>query len=240
MASSSISLTPNLCKIEAPFIFPSRATVSVFVSKLPKISTGKPQKHFKTRSNLVTESKPDPAGRSSSSKTQELYLYEINELDRGSPLNLKQSKKEVSSLGDIVYFSNKLYSGDLQKRVGITAGLCLVIQHVPEKKGERYEAIYSFYLGDYGHISVQGPYKTYEDTVLAVTGGSGVFDGVYGTVKLHNVVYPLKLHYVFYLKGIQDLPADLVGKPVEPAFWSEPSMAARFLDPKATVPNFTN
>ena len=28
------------------------------------------------------------------------------------------------------------------------------------------------------YISVQGPYLTYEDTFLAVTGGSGIFEGV--------------------------------------------------------------
>ena len=28
----------------------------------------------------------------------------------------------------------------------------------PQRKRDRYEAIFSFYFGDYGHISVQGPY----------------------------------------------------------------------------------
>ncbi|KAL4286050.1 hypothetical protein AHAS_Ahas19G0047400 [Arachis hypogaea] len=71
----------------------------------------------------------------------------------------------------------QLYTGDLQKRIGITAGICILIQNKAEKGGDRYEAIYSFYLGDYGHIAVQGPYLTYEDTYLAVTGGSGIFEG---------------------------------------------------------------
>ncbi|KAF2311195.1 hypothetical protein GH714_020066 [Hevea brasiliensis] len=107
-------------------------------------------------------------------KVQELNVYEINERDRDSPAVLKLSKRAESSLGDLVPFTNKLYTGDLKKRLGVTAGLCVLIQHVPEKKGDRYEAIYSFYFGDYGHISVQGAYLTYEDTYLAVTGGSGI------------------------------------------------------------------
>ena len=49
----------------------------------------------------------------------------------------------------------QLYDGSLQTRLGITAGLCVLIKHYPDKKGERYEATYSFYFGDYGHISVQ-------------------------------------------------------------------------------------
>jgi len=173
-------------------------------------------------------------------KVQELFVYEINERDRGSPAFLRLSQKPVNSLGDLVPFSNKIYSGNLEKRLGITAGLCVLIQHVPEKKGDRYEAIYSFYFGDYGHISVQGAYLTYQDTYLAVTGGSGIFEGVSGQVKLHQLVFPFKLFYTFYLNGIPDLPADLLGKPVEPSPKVEPSPAAKAAEPQACITNFTN
>ncbi|GFY86812.1 allene oxide cyclase 3 [Actinidia rufa] len=173
-------------------------------------------------------------------KVQELCVYEINERDRGSPAYLRLSQKSVNSLGDLVPFSNKIYSGDLQKRLGITAGLCILIQNFPEKKGDRYEAQYSFYFGDYGHIAVQGAYLTYEDTYLAVTGGSGIFNGVYGQVKLHQIVFPFKLFYTFYLKGIPDLPADLVCTPVSPSPTVEPSPAAKACEVGATIPNFTN
>lgn len=174
-------------------------------------------------------------------KVQELCVYEINERDRGSPAYLRLSQKEVNSLGDLVPFSNKLYTGDLQKRLGITAGLCVLIQHVPEKKGDRYEAIYSFYFGDYGHVTIQGPYLTYEDTYLAVTGGSGIFEGVYGEVKLQQIVFPYKLFYTFKLKGIkEDLPEELMGKAVVPSPGVEPSPAAKATEPHATVYNFTN
>lgn len=173
-------------------------------------------------------------------KVQELFVYEINERDRGSPAYLRLSQKPVNSLGDLVPFSNKIYSGDLQKRLGITAGLCVLIQHEPEKKGDRYEAIYSFYFGNYGHISVQGAYLTYQDTYLAVSGGSGIFEGVYGQVKLHQLVFPFKLFYTFYLKGVPDLPPELLGKPVEPSPSVEPSPAAMATEPHACLPNFTN
>ncbi|KAK2635859.1 hypothetical protein Ddye_030651 [Dipteronia dyeriana] len=176
------------------------------------------------------------------SNVQELFVYEMNERDRDSPAILKLSKKTDTtlSLGDLVPFTNKLYSGDLQKRFGITAGICVLIQHVPEKKGDRYEAIYSFYFGDYGHISVQGPYLTYEDTYLAVTGGSGIFEGVYGTVKLQQIIFPIKLFYTFYLKGIPDLPKELLGKPVEPTPSAEPAPAAKATEPHGVIRNFTD
>jgi allene oxide cyclase len=172
-------------------------------------------------------------------KVQELNVYEINERDRGSPAFLKLSQKPQNSLGDLVPFSNKLYSGDLQKRLGITSGLCVLIQNVPEKKGDRYEAIYSFYFGDYGHMSVQGAYLTYEDTYLAVTGGSGIFEGVYGQVKLQQLVFPFKLFYTFYLKGIPDLPAELLGQPVTPSPSVEPAPAAKATEPRGIIQNFT-
>ncbi|XWS75430.1 hypothetical protein CRYUN_Cryun01aG0087800 [Craigia yunnanensis] len=173
-------------------------------------------------------------------KVQELHVYEMNERDRGSPAYLGLSQKPVNSLGDLVPFSNKIYTGDLQKRIGITSGICILIENKPEKKGDRYEAIYSFYFGDYGHIAVQGPYLTYEDTYLAITGGSGIFEGVRGQVKLKQIVFPFKIFYTFYLKGIGELPAELVCKPVEANQGVEATPAAKACEPHATISNFTN
>ncbi|XP_051126975.1 allene oxide cyclase, chloroplastic-like [Andrographis paniculata] len=179
---------------------------------------------------------------SRSDKVQELHLYEINERDRGSPAYLRLSQKTVNSIGDLVPFTNKVYTGDLQKRAGITAGICILIKNEPEKKGDRYEAIYSFHLGDYGHIAVQGPYTTYEDTHLAVTGGSGVFEGVYGQVLLRQIIFPFKLFYTFYLKGIPDLPSELLGEPVAPTPAAEPAPApaAKACRPGSTLPNYSD
>lgn len=154
---------------------------------------------------------------------------------------MRLSQKEVNRLGDLVPFTNRLYTGDLQKRIGITAGISTLIQNKPENNGDRYEVAYSFYFGDYGHISVQGAYLTYEDSYLAVTGGSGSFEGVYGQVKLHQLVcHPLKILYTFYLKGIKDLPEELLGKHVEPSPDVVPTAAAKACEPHATVSNFTD
>lgn len=174
-------------------------------------------------------------------KVQEMFVYEINERDRESPAYLRLSAKQTeNALGDLVPFTNKLYSGSLDKRLGISAGICILIQHVPERNGDRYEAIYSFYFGDYGHISVQGPYLTYEESYLAVTGGSGVFEGAYGQVKLNQIVFPFKIFYTFYLKGIPDLPRELLCTPVPPSPTVEPTPAAKATEPHACLNNFTN
>lgn len=192
-----------------------------------------------TKKSFSCKSQSDPSDPRSS-KVQELHVYEINERDRGSPAYLRLSQKTVNSLGDLVPFSNKLYTGDLKKRAGITAGICILIKNEPEKKGDRYEAIYSLYFGDYGHIAVQGPYLTCEDSYLAVKGGSGIFEGVYGQVKLHQIIFPFKLFYTFYLKGIPDLPAELLGEPVPPSPAVEPTPAAKACEPGSTLPTYTD
>lgn len=151
------------------------------------------------------------------STIQTLHVYELNEGDRHSPAFLKLSKNPEKCLGDLVPFSNKLYSGDLKTRLGISAGMIIYIEEDLEA-GDRYEAIYSFYFGSYGHFSAQGPYFARKDSELVVTGGTGIFEGVTGKAKLSNVIYPLKLYYVFELKGIKEtLPKELVGgHPVKP------------------------
>ncbi|MQL96053.1 hypothetical protein Taro_028723 [Colocasia esculenta] len=116
-----------------------------------------------------------------------------NKRDRESPAHLRPNRRQVeNALGDLVPFSNKLY---LKNLLGIATGLCILIQHVLEKNDGCYEAIYSFYFGDYGHLSVQGPYLTYEDFYVTVTGDLG---------------------------GIPDLLAELLGAPVPPSPAIEP------------------
>ncbi|KAK5810778.1 hypothetical protein PVK06_026095 [Gossypium arboreum] len=216
-----------------------------------------PKRGFTCKSQAI------PSDNSAPEKVQELHVYELNERDRGSPAYLRLSQKSVNSLGDLVPFSNKvsflflfslnsfyeinlehiqkqIYRGDLEKRIGITSGICILIEHKPELKGDRYEAIFSFYFGDYGHIAVQGPYLTYQDTYLAITGGSGIFEGVSGQVKLHQIVFPFKIFYTFYLKGIGELPAELLCKPVDPHPAVEAVPAAKACEPHATIANFTN
>ncbi|PQQ11507.1 hypothetical protein Pyn_34661 [Prunus yedoensis var. nudiflora] len=106
-------------------------------------------------------------------------------------------------------------SMSLTKRIGITAGISTLIQNKPEKNSDRYEVAYSFYF-----------------TLEAM---------VYGQVKLHQLVYhPFKILYTFYLKGIKDLPEELLGKHVEPSPDVVPTAAAKACEPHATVSNFTD
>lgn len=234
-SSAKLSLkTTTLAQNISPFRLSNpllRRGLSMITASSATTTTTAVSRSFSCKSQ---SSPPD-----SQTPIQELSVYEINERDRGSPAYLRLSQKSVNSLGDLVPFSNKIYTGDLQKRVGITAGLCILIENVPEKKGDRYEATLSLYFGDYGHICVQGPYLTYQDTYLAVTGGSGIFEGVYGQVKLQQLIFPFKLFYTFYLKGIPDLPEELLGAAVTPSTAVEPTAAAKACEAGATILNYT-
>lgn len=189
------------------------------------------------------------AGSRKAGAVQEMCVYEFNERDRNSPAYLPFSlnfqfnfRKGVpnGAVGDLILFTNKIYDGTLQMRLGISAGTCTLIKYYPEKDGQRYEASFSFYFGDYGHISMQGAYLTFEDSFLAVTGGTGIFAGVYGTVKLHQITFPNKFLYTFYLQGIDDLPEELTRVPVPPSPSVKPSFAAARAMRGATAPNYTD
>ncbi|XP_076882435.1 allene oxide cyclase, chloroplastic-like [Bidens hawaiensis] len=241
-ASASLQSIPSSLKLSpttgsAPNLLSVRSSVNpVFSHNLTaNVNVSGTQKAFSVKSQS------SPSDSSRPTKVHELCVYEINESDRGSPAYLRLGQKPVNSLGDLVPFTNKVYSADLQTRLGITAGICILIKNMPETKGDRYEAIYSFHLGDYGQIAVQGAYVTTEDTYLSVTGGTGVFAGAYGQVKLQQLVFPFKLFYTFYLQGLSaDLPSELLVTPVTPSPAVEASPAAKACEAGATSPNYSN
>ncbi|CAM6038565.1 unnamed protein product [Sphagnum compactum] len=110
-------------------------------------------------------------------EAQTFSVYELNGFDRDSPAFLEFSRQTVNkvdpdtgahvhALGDQVAFTNKLYDGSLKLRLGITAGICLLMKHypgmgTPEMKrqqfftSDRCETLMTWYFGDFGHISGQ-------------------------------------------------------------------------------------
>ncbi|BBN16430.1 allene oxide cyclase [Marchantia polymorpha subsp. ruderalis] len=145
---------------------------------------------------------------------QVMGVFEFNEGDRNSPFVVKNNAKlPVLCIGDFVPYSNKVYDCTGKKYLGISSGLCTVVEHHYESGGDLYETVMSHYMGSYGHLSCQGPYKTYGDTEMVVTGGTGIFKGARGYVKCHNIAGPLKLLYTYYLTGIPKLPSELTQTP---------------------------
>eukprot|EP00245_Coleochaete_scutata_P005558 TRINITY_DN19210_c0_g1_i1.p1 TRINITY_DN19210_c0_g1~~TRINITY_DN19210_c0_g1_i1.p1 ORF type:complete len:280 (+),score=41.36 TRINITY_DN19210_c0_g1_i1:185-1024(+) len=143
---------------------------------------------------------------------QVMAVFEINDQDKGSPFFVKNTPAtlKVSSLGDFVPYSNKVYDCTLTRYLGNSQGLCVVMEHhLPKEGGDLYETTMSHYMGDYGHISCHGPYRAFSDTKMAVVGGTGIFAGARGWVLCQNLAGPLKLIYTYHIKGIPKLPAEL-------------------------------
>ncbi|CAH9141959.1 unnamed protein product [Cuscuta epithymum] len=237
-----LTIPSNSSGVKLPIFQPFATNRTVILRQLPNIITCRAIASANTKGSLAfNRTQSRKSNLHSNGKVQEFSVYEIDENDRNSPAYLRLMFNKVNSLGDIVSFTNKLYSGDMQTRLGITNGICFVISHDEENNGDRYEAVFSFYFGDYGQISVQGPYLTYEDSYLAVTGGSGIFLGVTGKVKVEQLAFPSKRFYTFYLKGrVADLPSELCCTALPPFSTVEPTPAAIACEPGSTIPNFTD
>ncbi|CAM6014953.1 unnamed protein product [Sphagnum balticum] len=193
-------------------------------------------------------------------ETQTFSVYELNEFDRDSPAFLEFSSQTVNrvnpltgahvhALGDQVPFTNKLYDGSLKLRLGITAGICLLMKHYPGMgtpamkrqqffTPDRYETLMTWYFGDFGHISGQGPFVNYQDTLMTITGGVGFFREARGVVRLHNIS-PFKFFYTFTLTGIPQLPKHLTAEVVPPSEDAAAVPEAVACDPRFTLRNFS-
>lgn len=90
------------------------------------------------------------------------------------------SKKDKP--GNVLTWHNKIYDASNKQRIGRDAGYCVRIV-----AGKSWECSWTTYLKA-GSISVQGPFSDTGSTVLAITGGTGAYAGVSGTMdlKYHN------------------------------------------------------
>lgn len=86
---------------------------------------------------------------------------------------------------------------------------------------------------------VQGPFSTFDDTLLTITGGAGLFREARGVIHLHNIT-PFKLFYTFHVRGVPELPRILTSKPVEPNEHVQPRREAVACKPGFALPNYTD
>ncbi len=83
------------------------------------------------------------------------------------------------SIGDTLTFGNDLYDDQDANVVGSSSGTCW-----RTKPGKSWECTWTNTLAD-GSIVVQGPFNDSGDSTLAVTGGTGKYNGASGEMKLH-------------------------------------------------------
>ena len=84
------------------------------------------------------------------------------------------------SASDILTFANEVFDKDNANKVGSDNGWC-----VRTVAGKAWECFWTLTLAD-GQITVEGPFYDAGDSVMAVTGGTGEYADVSGSMALHS------------------------------------------------------
>lgn len=82
------------------------------------------------------------------------------------------------STGDLLTFNNEVFDQDDQQVVGTSHGDCVRIE-----VGVSWQCRWTTTFED-GSITVEGPFYDASPSVLAITGGTGVYRGARGSMRL--------------------------------------------------------
>jgi allene oxide cyclase len=84
----------------------------------------------------------------------------------------------ADAVGNILTFANDVFDKSNKTKVGHDQGYCvrLIV-------GESWECVWTTFL-DRGQITVEGPFYDTKDSVLAITGGTGAYARIRGSMEL--------------------------------------------------------
>jgi allene oxide cyclase len=99
------------------------------------------------------------------------------------------------AVGNILTFNNPVFDQNDSAQVGTDQGYCvrLVV-------GESWECNWTTFL-DHGQITVEGPFFDTHDSVVAVTGGTGRYANVRGSMELRSRSGGTEFDFIFHLIG---------------------------------------
>ena len=97
--------------------------------------------------------------------------------------------------GNILTFSNDVFDEGNSTKVGSDQGYC--VRLVVNKS---YECNWTTFLAK-GQITVEGPFYDTQDSVLAVTGGTGAYANVRGSMELKSRSGGTEYDFIFHLIG---------------------------------------
>jgi hypothetical protein len=102
----------------------------------------------------------------------------------------------VDQAGNILTFANDVYDASDTTKVGTDQGSCVRIA-----VGRSWECMWTTFL-PHGQITVEGPFYDAGDSVLAITGGTGIYRNARGEMELkyHNPA-GTEFDFVFHLIG---------------------------------------
>jgi allene oxide cyclase len=96
--------------------------------------------------------------------------------------------------GDLLTFANPVYNAANTTQIGRDQGDCVRI----DPDAGKWECRWMTWIGG-GAITVEGPFYDARDSVLAITGGTGRFSNVRGTLQLH-ALSPAEFQFNFVVK----------------------------------------
>ena len=128
-----------------------------------------------------------PAARANGTTTVHVVEHAITD-------TVQEWHPPKESLGDILGFHNPVYNAADKTQVGHDNGQCT--RTVATGKTE-WECFWTVFLPG-GNITVEGPY--FDDgtnSILTITGGTGMYTGAQGSMLLHARGHPLGSEYDF-------------------------------------------
>ena len=96
--------------------------------------------------------------------------------------------------GNILTFNNPVFDTVNKKQVGHDEGFCTRLQ----VKLGIWECLWTTFLKG-GQITVQGPYYDTRNSVLSITGGTGIYEGARGQMQLKSRNGGKEYDFIFQL-----------------------------------------
>jgi len=105
-------------------------------------------------------------------------------------------KKNIDLIGNSLVFHNEIFDYNNTHRLGTNQGRCI---RMKTGKNGKWECYWSIILND-GQISVQGPFLDAENSVLAITGGTGKYNNSGGEMEIHHRILPNEFLFIYHIK----------------------------------------
>jgi hypothetical protein len=100
----------------------------------------------------------------------------------------------AGGIGDVLTWANDVFDASDANKVGSDQGYCIRVS------SESYECNWTTFLSK-GQITVEGPFYDTKDSTLAITGGTGRYRHVRGTMDLKSLEGGTKYMFVFHLNS---------------------------------------
>ena len=98
--------------------------------------------------------------------------------------------------GDPLTFTNPIYDATDSRQVGHDEGFCMRL----DPKAGVWECLWTTFVSG-GSITVQGPFYDTRNSTLAVTGGTGAYRAVHGSMLLKSIDGGKRYHFDFSLQS---------------------------------------